>query len=328
MKDVWVFVEHENGAPARVTLELLGEARRIARGSGGEVGALLLGERPDAVAAPLAHHGADVVYLASHARLRRYDPEIFAATIGPLCAAAAPLLVLFPATANGSDLAARLAAERGWPLACGCVSFRVRDGDVEMVRSIPGAKLHATVAAAGAAPRLATVPAEVIGVDRPDRGRAARSVALEAALPERRRIEVGAFFAADPRTVGLEEAEIVVAAGRGMGSKQAMSLVENLADALGGSVGATRAVVDLGWLPAERQIGQTGKTVRPRLYVACGISGATQHTVGMKEAATIVAINKDPGAPIFAIADLGLRGDVAELLPALTERLRAMRSAT
>ena len=150
----------------------------------------------------------------------------------------------------------------------------------------------------------------------------ARVVSAEVVVPERSRVDVGEFIAGDPRTLDIAHADIVVAAGRGMGSKENMQLVEDLAAVLGGSVGGTRVVVDLGWLPRDRQVGQTGAVVKPKLYVACGISGATQHTIGMRDAATIIAINTDAGAPIFKIADLALQADVTEVLPVLTRQCR------
>lgn len=325
---VWVFVERARGEVERVTLELLGEARRLARDVGGEVGAVALGPSVEALVDPLARHGADAVYGFEDPRLERYDPGVFAATVGELCTARAPALFLLPATTTGSDLALRLAFERGWPLAVRCVNFRARDGRIEMIRPIAGEKAHEVLAAAVPGPVLATVAPDVIGVEPPVAARNASFVRGEVVVPERPRIALGGFLPGDPRTLDLSEAEIVVAAGRGVGSKENMRLVEELAVALGGSVGGTRVVGDLGWLPRERQVGQTGKTVRPRLYVACGISGATQHTIGMKDSAAIIAINTDPGAPIFKIADLALQADVTELLPELAARCRGARGGS
>jgi electron transfer flavoprotein alpha subunit len=322
---IWVFVEHVRGEVERVTLELLGEARRLARETGGVVEAVVLAPAVGAMTEPLARHGADVVRAVEEPRLDRYDPEIFAATVGALCDAHGPALVLFPATTTGSDLATRIALGRGWPLAARCVSFRVRDGRIEMTRPTASEKAHEVVTPAVPGPCFATVAPDVIGVDRPDPARTAELILERLVSPPARRIAAGEVTPGDPRTLDLAEAEIVVAAGRGVGSRENMRLVEELAAALGGSVGGTRVVVDLGWLSRERQIGQTGKSVRPRLYVACGISGATQHTIGMKESATIVAINTDPGAPIFKIADLALQADLSELLPVLAAQCREAR---
>jgi electron transfer flavoprotein alpha subunit len=322
---VWVFVEHARGEVERVTLELLGEARRLAGETGGAVGAVVLGRDLESLLEVLARYGADRIYAFEDTRLERYDPDLFCGSVGSLCAELEPTLFLFPATTTGEDLAARIAFEREWPIASRCVNFRFRDGRLEIVRPVLGGKAHEVLAPAVPGPVLATVPPDVIGLDSPG---PARSVPIERrplvpAAPSK--IALGPYVPADPRTLDLVEAEIVVAAGRGVGSKENLRLVEDLAEALGGSVGGTRVVVDLGWLPRERQIGQTGKTVRPRLYVACGISGATQHTLGMKDSGAIVAINTDPGAPIFKIADLALQADVRELLPVLAAKCREAR---
>jgi electron transfer flavoprotein alpha subunit len=316
---IWVVAEQRHGILERVTLELVGEARRLAGRD--EVAAILLGEGVEPLAGELAQCGAGTVYLVDGAELRHYDPELFVATIGALCAAHDPSLVLLPATTTGADLAARLAAERAWPLVTRCTTVRRREGDFEFVRPI-GETLQAVVVAVASGPRLATIVPDVIGVERPDPGRGARVMPAAVVRPERARVRVRASVAANPATVDLVEADVIVAAGRGIGSKHNLRFVEDLAHALGGTVGATRVAVDLGWLPRERQIGQTGKAVAPRLYVACGISGATQHTIGMKDSATIVAINTDAAAPIFKIADLALQADLAELIPALAEACR------
>jgi len=320
--ELWVVAEHSGDAVDRVTFELLGEARRLAKEAGGQVCAVALGDHVTPLVESLAHYGADTVYVVEDERLRYYDPNLVVATVGHLCSIRHPALVLFAATTTGSDTAIRLALERQWPFAPGCVNFHWNDGDIEMVRPMAGQKLHAIIGAARPGPRVASVVPDVLGFDAPDKKRSARVVSAEVVVPERSRVDVGEFIPGDPRTLDIAHADIVVAAGRGMGSKENMQLVEDLAAVLGGSVGGTRVVVDLGWLPRERQVGQTGAVVKPKLYVACGISGATQHTIGMRDAATIIAINTDAGAPIFKIADLALQADVTEVLPVLTRQCR------
>ena len=322
MKAIWVFAEHHSGALERVTLELLGEARRLAREMEAEVSAVVFGDRVTALVEPLAHYGADVVHIFEDERLRHYNPGLVVAGLGRLCEAESARFVLLPATTTGSDVAVRLAMAHDWPLAPRVMTVHVRDGELEFVRPVAGNAVHAFVRPARSGPCLVTIAADVIGVERPDTSRSARVVREELVVPETAPVAVGEFIASDPRTLDITEAEIVVSAGRGMGSKENIRLVQELADALGGLVGATRVVVDLGWLPKDRQVGQTGKTVTPRLYVACGISGATAHTIGMKDAATIIAINTDAAAPIFKIADLAVQADVSGVLPALTARCR------
>lgn len=320
---VRVFAEHSGGEPERVTLELLGEARRLTRGTGGNVTALVLGDRVDALLEPLAHHGADALAVIEDPRLGCYDPELFAESVGRLCEQGAPALLLVPATSIGEDLAARLAVSRDWPLASRCVDFRLRGETLEMIRPIAGGTIHAVLRSRRSHRCVATVAPDVMGRPPADPGRTAQVLRAPATSPEQRRIEVRAFVRGDPARLDLGEAEVVVSAGRGIGSRQNMRRVHELAEVVGGSVGGTRAVADLGWVERSRQIGQTGKTVRPRLYVACGLSGAPQHTVGMKESRFVLAVNTDPAAPIFKRADLGLVADVNQLLPVLTERCRS-----
>jgi electron transfer flavoprotein alpha subunit len=323
MTQIWVLAEQSAGEVERVSFELLGEARRLARKLDARVEALALGDEIDSVTETLAHYGAETVYLIQDPRLRHYNPDVFAASIGQLCKLHEPALVLFPATSTGSDVAVRLSASYGWPLVPRCVNIRIRNGEIEMIRGLAQRKIQGVLTGACPGPRLATVAADVIGVERPDLARRAEIICAPVIVPERLQIDVRGFVPGDPRTLDLSEAEIVVAAGRGLGSQENMHLVEELAEVIGASVGCTRAVVDLGWLPHSAQIGQTGTTVNPRLYLACGISGATQHTIGMKDAETILAINTDRGAPIFKVADLGLVADVNQLLPVLIERCRS-----
>jgi electron transfer flavoprotein alpha subunit len=322
MNGIWVFVEHNSGGPERVTFELLGDAKRLARDAKTEVSAVVFGNKVAGLVEPLAHYGADVVHIFQDERVRYYDPGLVVASLSRLFAAESPRVVLFPATTTGNDVAIRLAMEHDWPVFPRAMTANIRDGEVEVVRPVARDAVHAFVRPAQPGPCLVTISADIIGVDRPDTKRTARVVSEELGVPEVAPVAVGEFIASDPRTLNISEAEIVVSAGRGVGSKENIRLVQELADALGGSVGGTRVVVDLGWLPKDRQVGQTGKTVTPRLYVACGISGATAHTMGMKDASTIVAINTDPGAPIFKIAHLSLQTDVSSLLPVLAARCR------
>lgn len=322
MNGIWVFAEHTSGALDRVTLELLGEARRLARETQAEVSAVVFGDRVAALAEPLAHYGADVVHAFEDERVRHYDPGLVVASLGRLCEAESARVVLLPATTSGSDVAVRLAMDYDWPLAPRAMNIHLRGDEIEVVRPVAAGAAYASVTAARSGPYLVTIAPDIIGVERPDTTRGARVVREDLVVPEPGGIEVGEFIASDPRTRDISEAEIIVAAGRGVGSKENMRLVQELADVLGGSVGGTRVVVDLGWLSKDRQVGQTGKTVAPRLYVACGISGATPHTLGMKDATTIVAINTDPAAPIFKIAHLGVQTDVCGFLPVLSARCK------
>jgi electron transfer flavoprotein alpha subunit len=322
MTEIWVLAECSAGNVEPVSFELLGEARRLARQLDARVAALVLGDNVERTAGILAHYGAETVYVIEDNRLRHYDPELFTTSIGELCARHRPTLILFPATSTGSDVAVRLSASYNWPLVPRCVQFRIRDGDIEMVRTFARHKFHGAMTGPSTVPRLATVAPDSLGIDRPDSERQAEIIFSPVIAPEQRQIDVGGFVPGNPRLLDLKEAEIVIAVGRGLGSPENMHLVEELADVLGASIGCTRPVVDLGWLTYPAQIGQTGTTVKPRLYLACGISGATQHTIGMKDASTILAINTDRGAPIFKIADLGLVADIKQILPLLIKLCR------
>ena len=322
MTEIWVLAEYWAGNVEPVSFELLGEARRLARKLNAHVAALVLGDNVESNAGALAHYGAETVYVIEDGRLRHYDPELFVTSIGELCALHRPTLILFPATSTGSDVAVRLSANYHWPLVPRCVQFRVYDGEIEMVRTFAHHKIQGAMTGTGEGPRLATVAPEMLGFDRPDTERRAEIVIAPAIEPEQGQIDMCGFIPGNPRLLDLTESEIVIAVGRGLGSRENMHLVEELADVLGASIGCTRPVVDLGWLTHPAQIGQTGTTVKPRLYMACGISGATQHTIGMKDANTILAINTDRGAPIFKIADLGLVADINQILPLLIKFCR------
>ena len=323
MIEIWILAEHDRGAFAPCSFELLGEAGRLGKKLAGTVAALVLADDDKLPIDVLGHYGADKVYLIEDPRLRHYDPAVAVASIARLCRLREPFLMMFPATSTGSDVAARLAVSQGWSLVPHCINIQVRGDAIEFIRPLAQRGVHGVFTASQSGPRLVTFVPDTLGVERPEFARQTTLERVPAEVPEHPEIEVCGFITADPRTLDLSEAEIVVAAGRGVGSLENMRFVEELAAVIGGSVAGTRPVVDLGWLPHARQIGQTGTSVRPRLYVACGISGAAQHVVGIRDAGTIVAVNTDRGAPIFEIADLGIVDDVTKVLPLLTQCCRA-----
>jgi len=327
VSEIWILAEHWEGSFTPVSFELLGEARRLSRKLPGTIAALVMADGDDLPVDTLAHHGADKVYVIHDARLRHYDPAVAVASIVAHSRIREPALILFAASSTGSDLAARLAASQGWSLVPRCVNVHIRGEQIEFTRPLAQRTIHGIFVAVQSGPKLVTIVPDTLGLERPDPARHAVVEAVPAVVPEHSDVEVCGFVSPDPSTTDLDEAEIVVAAGRGIGTRDNLHLVEALATAMGGSIAGTRPVVDLGWLPHARQVGQTGTSVRPRLYVACGISGAAQHVVGMRDADTIVAINTDRSAPIFEIADLGIVGDVIEILPLLTRHCRALRDA-
>ena len=313
----WVFVEEQNGKPAAISLELLTKARTF----GGDLEAVLLGAGSDELFAELGRYGATKVYhLTPDETL---STAAAAAAIAGLVESHAPDVVLFGLTSTDRDVAGRLSARLGKPVISNAVDITVAGDDVTVTNEIfGGAQLVDTVFRAGAPflviarpksfaaePGNGAAP-ELIPVALPDVGQAGAAVVTGRHVEERE----------GPQ---LEDAAVVVAAGRGMGSAEQLAIVEELAGLLGAAVGATRAIVDADWVPYSRQVGQTGKTVKPDVYLACGLSGAMQHLVGMKDSKVIISINKDEEAPIFAVSDLGVVGDVHKVLPKLVEALKA-----
>ena len=314
MANVWVFCQESDGAPTTLSLELLTKARDL-----GDVSAIYLGSGSDEAFATLGEYGATRVFHFDTGDQLASAPV--AAALADLVEAESPDLVLFGQAYDDRDVAGRLAARLGLPVLSNAVDVDL-DGRVVTRHEIFGGAQIATATIETDGPYVVLVrpksfPAEPAGgaaptvskMDLPDVGQAAAQV-TGSHIEERE----------GPQ---LEEAAVVVAGGRGLGSPEAYELIERVAKPLGAATGATRAIVDAGWVPYAKQVGQTGKTVKPDVYIACGISGAMQHLVGMKDAKTIIAINKDPEAPIFAVADLGIVGDVHKVLPKLAEALEA-----
>lgn len=326
-RDVWVYVDHAAGEIRDVTFELLGEAKRLAKQSGGIVCALLAGEAVRDLIAALAHYGADRVLVCEDDVLREYNPEVASSVVKGVIGGHSPFVVLFAATPLGEDLACRVALEIDRRPLSRCVDFEVAaEGSLRVVRPAFGSRFHCTEAYERP-PFLATVSPGVIGKDAPDFTRKAQeervTVVSDVNHPAIKGVK---FLKGDPRSLDLTEAEIIVAGGRGLGEAAGFQLLQDLADELGAAVGASRPAVDDKWVPFEKQVGQTGRTVRPKLYIACGISGAVQHIMGMRDSGTIVAINKDPAAPMFQIASLAAEGDLYEIVPALIRCIRDRRS--
>jgi electron transfer flavoprotein alpha subunit len=326
-QDVLVFLERRDVTPTRATLEALGVAGRLAQALGGTVHAVGVGPEREAAVEVAGRHGARVVHWVDAPELRLYCVEAYAAVLASVAEQTSVALVLLAGTALGRDLAPRTAAR----LNAACVTDLVEidvdaGGTLRGRRPVYSGKAVARVAVRDARPIVATLRPNVFGVAEAREARTPEVVALACPITLDalgvRTIEVRR---AGPKELDVAEAPIVVSGGRGLQDPANFALVRELADALGGAVGASRAVVDAGWIPHAHQVGQTGKVVSPALYVACGISGAVQHLAGMSTAKTIVAINKDPDAPIFQVADYGIVGDLFEVVPALTEEIRRLR---
>jgi len=315
--DVLVVAEITGGSMRPVSLELVSEGRRLANTVGSAVAVAVLDEA-QAHAQVLGAYGADRIYAMP------------GAARGPVSAVEAlarelePQVILLPATAAGSDLAAALAARLGAGLAANCISLTADpSGALMQKRPMYAGKVIATVETA-TGPRVVTARPRVFGLGQPDASRAAEIISRPAPEPSPTEavVELVELVKAEREELDVAEAEVIVSGGRGLGGPEAFGILRELAGLLNAAVGASRAAVDAGWMPHSHQVGQTGKTVSPRLYVACGISGAIQHLVGMSSSQVIVAINKDPEAPIFTKCDYGIVGDVFEVVPALVEELK------
>jgi electron transfer flavoprotein alpha subunit len=320
--DVLVVAEIRDGALKKISFEMLGEGRRIADQLGGSVFAVALGEGIGDAIAPLAHYGADKVFVADDPVLAEYTAEAYSNVLAGLINEIQPALVLLGATTQGKDLAPRLAARLAAGLASDCTGFAVQDGELHITRPIYAGKAIATVREA-ARPYMATVRPNVFAAPEPDDSREAPVETISVDAGEIRAKVLELIKEAGER-VELTEADIVVSGGRGLKEPENFALIEELANVLGAAVGASRAAVDAGWKDHSYQVGQTGKVVTPTLYIACGISGAIQHLAGMKTSKYIFAINKDPDAPIFKVADYGIVGDLFKVVPVLTEEFKKM----
>ena len=325
MPAILTFAEARDGLLRRSSLEALSEARRLADALGSSsVASVLIGSGVEGLASQLGSHGADKVYVYDDAALKDYATEAYARAMAQAIAEVRPTAVLMAFTATGKDLAPRVAAKAGAGLASDCVALSVKDGRLLGRRPMYAGKLYATVAFEGE-PQMATLRPNVFPLGRPDPARKAEVV--KGTVDTSSRARVTAVHAAAAGKVELGEAQVIVSGGRGLKGPEHFPLVTALGDAFGAAVGASRAIVDAGWVDHQMQVGQTGKTVSPALYIACGISGAIQHLAGMSSSKYIVAINKDPDAPIFKVADYGIVGDVFEVVPRLTAAAKAYFAA-
>jgi electron transfer flavoprotein alpha subunit len=323
--NVLVFAECREGSLKRPALEALSAARSAADTLGGSVIVLALGSGAAAHAEELGKHGADRLLTAEAAWLDMYAPEAYAATLAAAAGDVQAGLVLVPATSMGKDLAPRVAAALKTGMLSDVTALEASaDGTVRCTRPVFSGKANATVAIPAARPVIASLRPNVFPVK--DTGAAAAEAgSMEPALAEDK-VRVRAVRLEKPAEAELDvaEASVIVSGGRGIKDAENFKLIRELAEPLGAAVGASRAVVDAGWIAHSHQVGQTGKVVSPNLYIACGISGAIQHLAGMSTSKVIVAINKDPEAPIFKIADYGIVGDLFEVVPKLTEALKAL----
>lgn len=322
-RGVWVFAEQRDGKLAHVGLELLGAGRKLADKLGVELAAVLFGA-PREEAETLIKWGADKVYLASDESLKAFNDEPYAELLINLVNTHKPEVVLSGATPIGRSFLPRVASRVRTGLTADCTSLEVEDGSRNLLQVRPafGGNIMATILCPANRPQIATVRPRVMKQNEYDASRTGTIVDVSVeGIKSRTKVLETVIEVAD-NTCSLQDAPIIVSGGRGVGGPKGFEMLRELAALLEGTVGSSRAAVDEGWIPYRHQVGQTGKTVCPRIYIACGISGAVQHLVGMQSSDIIIAINNNPDAPIFKVATLGIVGDVHEVVPALIRKLK------
>ncbi len=326
--NVWAVLQLRDGQVSRAALETIAAAQKLAAALGGKAEAVVLGSGVGAAAEAAAQRNLAAVHVADHADLAGYTPGAFLGALAPAIRAARPAFVVFAHTYQTVDYAPRLAHEIDAGLLPQITGFVEDGGALLFSRPILGGKLQAKVKVKGEGTVIVSVQAGAFSADSAAPGASPAPISpladLSAVKSER---EILGIEEVGGDQIDLTKSEIIVAVGRGIGGGDKMGPVEDLAKALGAEIGASRPVIDSGWLPRDRQIGSSGQTVAPKLYLALGISGAIQHLVGMKASSCVVAINKDPGAPIFAVANYGIVGDVHEILPPLTAAVKAAKGA-
>ncbi|MDW7771921.1 MAG: electron transfer flavoprotein subunit alpha [Desulfobulbaceae bacterium] len=325
---IWIFAEYRHGKVAPVTFELLGIGRKLADQRGASLSAVIFGSGVEAETGALIAAGADRVYFADDSRLEHFREDVYGRALEELVRDLKPEVVLAGATAIGRSFIPQVANALGAGLTADCTQLEIRESDGMLLQTRPafGGNIMATIECPHSRPQMATVRPKVMKpaqADEKRRGEVIRIEPSETALNSQ--IEVLESVSAELDNVNIQEVDILVAGGRGLEDEKGFALIRELAEELGGAVAASRAAVDAGWISYPHQVGQTGKTVCPKLYIACGISGAIQHAVGMQSAETIVAINKDKNAPIFDIATYSLVGDLFDIVPLLASKIRESR---
>lgn len=332
--NVWVFIEQEGGKIADVSLELVCKGRELAAQLGVKTEALLLGDKLEKCVDTLYSYGCDTVYLAEDPRLEPFTVLPYAKVIMDLIREHKPNILLFGATLKGRELAPRVASEKLGGLTADCTQLRIDDFEdkknnksytnkLMQIRPAFGGNIIATIVNTWDDPQMVTVREGVMKMDAPDPSRKGKLVRVKPQITDAETVVKVLERVRADKEVDLRGAQIIVSGGYGVGSKANFKLIYDLAEALGGEVGASRAAVDAGWIDHDHQVGQTGVTVRPRLYIACGISGSIQHCAGMSDSKKIIAINTDPGAPIFSIAHYSIVGDLNTVIPQMIKAFKA-----
>ncbi len=322
---IWVFIEQKNGKIQSVSYELLTKARELSKKLSCQVSGILIGDKMDEHLDELIWHGADNIYLVEAPEIANFQDEPYANILIRLIRKHKPEILLCGATAIGRSLISRVAIAIKAGLTADCTGLDIEPARKILLQTRPafGGNIMATIISPGYRPQMATVRHKVMPIMPPDKNRKGKIIRenFESSLYASR-AKLLDIVEEIETLVNLSEADIIVSGGRGMGGPENFKLLEELAHVLGAAVGASRAAVDSGWMPYSHQVGQTGRTVAPKLYIACGISGQIQHLVGMQSSKTILAINKDPEAPIFKVATYGIVGNIFEIVPALTKKFK------
>ncbi|CEG26611.1 electron transfer flavoprotein subunit alpha/FixB family protein [Bacillus sp. B-jedd] len=329
-RGVWVFIEVTDGEIEGVSLELLGAGRKLADKLDVSLAGVLMGEGIKQLASKVIAYGADEVYVIDHPVMKDYRTESYMKGVIMLAEKYKPEIFLYGATPNGKDLASAVATDLNTGLTADTTMLDIdlENRLFEASRPAFGGNIMATILCKKHRPQMATVRPKVMKALEPDSGRAGRIIEEKIALSEEdMRTKVLKIVKDVTSKANLADAHVIVCGGKGMGDLQNFQMLYDLADAIGATVGGTRDVVEAGWLPHHLQIGQTGETVTPKIYFAIGLSGAIQHVVGMKNSEIIIAINKDPNAPIFDVATYGIVGDALEIVPKLTEQFKQIQSS-
>jgi len=323
-RGVWVFAEQEGGNIHSVTYELLGKGRELANKLQTELCAVLLGSKMEGKSEELIKRGADKVYLAESEEFLNYRSDIYTDALVDLIREYKPEIILAGATSVGRSLIPRVAATLRTGLTADCTGLEIETEKKILLQTRPafGGNIMATIICPERRPQMATVRHKVLPEAQINKERKGEVILVQLKRDLISNIKIEDIVKEVDKTVKLTEADIIVSGGRGLGKKENFALIEELALVLKGAVGASRATVDSGWIPYSHQVGQTGKTVCPKVYIACGISGQIQHLVGMQSSKIIIAINKDPEAPIFKVATYGIVGDLFEIVPALIKKLK------
>jgi len=320
--DVFVWIEQSDGSVDPIAWEMIGAGQGVAHALGGQVTACVLGDGVEGLAQEAVQRGADSAILVNDATLATYRLEAFAATLVELAKQHQPAVFLMGASSRGRELAPYVAAKLGTGLAADCVEVGVENGSLVATRPALAGSVITRITYSQARPHMATLRRRVFAPLDPDSSRDGQVVTAAAVLSEDKIRTKVVEFVTQAGAVNLTDANIIVSAGRGVGGPEGFEPIRVLAETLGGAMGASRAAVDAGWIPYAHQVGQTGKTVQPDLYIAIGISGAIQHLAGMKTSKVIVAINRDAEAPIFKMATYGVVGNLFDIVPAVTEEFK------